>query len=273
MLIHSNDQISVFRSCLQETVSVVIKTEEMVMVVDPNWLPQEVEEIRAYVYKILGQRTLYLLFTHSDYDHILGYKAFPDAMVIASSAFANSNQEKKTHILTAIKSFDDEFYLSRNYELVFPPVNVSFENDRETVKLGGLTFTFYNAPGHNDDGMFTMIEPLGILLAGDYFCDVEIPYIDYSGELYETSVLKLDELMNTFDIQLLIPGHGSLTKDKQEMKKRQVDSLTYIRAMRRLIKEENQSAIDQLIEGYKFPTTMKKVHQDNQLLLKKEMEL
>ncbi len=31
----------------------------------------------------------------------------------------------------------------------------------------------YNAPGHNDDGLFTIIEPFGLMLSGDYLCDVE----------------------------------------------------------------------------------------------------
>lgn len=70
---------------------------------------------------------------------------------------------------------------------------------------------------------------------------------------------------------LLIPGHGNCATDKKEMKKRQSDSLTYLYSMRKLIKENDQSAIDHLIDGYKFPSIMKDFHRKNQLLLKKKM--
>lgn len=271
LLIHSDENISIFRSILQETASTVIMTRDVVLVVDPTWLPQEVEEIRAYVSRILGQRTLYLLFTHSDFDHIIGYKAFLGAQVIASGAFAKSGPEKRERIMAKIKSFDDGFYLTRPYDLAFPEIDHAFEHDGDTLQAGDLQLTFYNAPGHNDDGMFTVIEPLGILLSGDYFCDVEFPYIYYSGDLYEKTLLKLDEIMGRFDLKLLIPGHGNFATDKKEMKKRQSDSLTYLYSMRKLIKENDQNAIDHLIDGYKFPSIMKDFHRKNQLLLKKEM--
>lgn len=273
MLIHSDENISIFRSSLQETASTVIMSRDVVLVVDPTWLPQEVEEIKAYVAHILGQRTLYLLFTHSDFDHIIGYKAFPGAQVIASGAFARSSREKRDRIMAKIKSFDDGFYLTRPYDLLFPKTHHAFEHDGEALQIGDLKLTFYNAPGHNDDGMFTVVEPLGILLSGDYFCDVEFPYIYYSCDLYEKTLAKLDEIIDRFDLRLLIPGHGNFTKDKKEMKERQSNSLNYLNSMRKLIKENDQGAIDHLIDGYKFPSIMRDYHRNNQLLLKKEMGL
>ncbi|RYL88518.1 MBL fold metallo-hydrolase [Sporolactobacillus sp. THM7-4] len=272
VIIYTNRNVSIFRSSLQETVTTVVMSRDVVLVVDPTWLPSEVEEIKTYVDRIIGQRKLYLLFTHSDFDHIIGYNAFPGAKVIASGAFAKSSLEKQNRILSEIKSFDDEFYLTRPYKTAFPKVDHTFKRDGETFKIGDLQLTFYNAPGHNDDGMFTIIEPLGILLSGDYFCDVEFPYIYYSGELYEKTLAKLDIIMKQIDIRLMIPGHGNYTTNKQEMKKRQSDSLNYLHFMRKLIKENDQEAIDHLIDRYKFLTIMKKFHKDNMMLLKKEME-
>jgi hydroxyacylglutathione hydrolase len=54
----------------------------MVLIVDLNWLPNEVDDIRNYVDSVKGDRELYLLFTHGDFDHIIGYKAFPGAKII-----------------------------------------------------------------------------------------------------------------------------------------------------------------------------------------------
>ncbi|TGA98302.1 MBL fold metallo-hydrolase [Sporolactobacillus shoreae] len=273
LLIYSDENISIFRSSLQETASTVIKSQDSVIVVDPTWLPLEIEEIKEYVGSLLGRRKLYLLFTHSDSDHIVGYKAFPEAKVIASRAFAVSSVQKKKRIMEQISTFDSENYLTRPYEPSFPKVDYAIENEGDTLTLGDLQLIFYNAPGHNDDGMFTIIEPFGIMLSGDYFCSVEFPYIYYSGELYEETLAKLDQIMNLYDLQLLIPGHGDFTRDKWEMKKRKSDSVNYIKSMRQLIKEHNPDAIDRLIDGYKFPDFMKKMNKNNMLLLEKEMGL
>lgn len=69
---------------------------------------------------------------------------------------------------------------------------------------------------------------------------------------------------------MMIPGHGNLTVDPLEMKQRQTDSFVYIHEMRNRILNGNQSQIDQLIEGCKFPRNMRKFHRNNQLLFEKE---
>lgn len=68
--------VTLFQSDLYMTNSLVMETDDCVLVTDPCWLPREVEEIRRYVDNILGARRLFLLFTHSDFDHIIGYGAF-----------------------------------------------------------------------------------------------------------------------------------------------------------------------------------------------------
>ena len=92
--------------------SSVIVTEDCVIIVDPCRLPHEVEEIKQYVEQFQVNRSLYLLFTHSDYDHIIGYQAFPEAKVITSASFANKKVEEKEAIIEEIKAFDDEYYIT-----------------------------------------------------------------------------------------------------------------------------------------------------------------
>ena len=87
--------IRVFTSSIYQTNSTVIKAPNAVFVVDPCWLPHEVMAIRDYVDEIRGNRQIYLIFTHSDYDHIIGYGAFPGAKVIASKAFSRKVDKEK----------------------------------------------------------------------------------------------------------------------------------------------------------------------------------
>src|SRR4051812_2483107 len=120
MIVWKDENTTLFQSVLYETISSVVITDDCVIVVDPCWLPHEVEGIVRYVESKRENRPLYLLFTHSDCDHIIGYQAFPNATVIASDAFHRKSSEEKAHIIEQIKAFDDEYYVTRNYKIMYP---------------------------------------------------------------------------------------------------------------------------------------------------------
>lgn len=271
LIIWKDEHTTVFRSALYETTSSVVVTDDCVIVVDPNWLPYEIEEIQRYVDGVKGDRLIYLLFTHSDFDHIIGYRAFPDAIVIASGAFHRKSTSDKEQIIEEIKTFDDDYYISRNYEIIYPKVDHIIDGDGTSIKIGKTKLTFFQAQGHNDDGLFTIIEPMGLFFCGDYFSDIEFPYIYFSSYEYERTILKLNEILFQFEIKLLVTGHGNPTTSTKEMIKRQQNSLEYIVKMREYISFNHNEAIIQLIEDYKFPRNMKKSHDNNRLLMEKEL--
>lgn len=267
LILFKHESITVFQSQLFKTTSTVIETEEGIIIVDPNWLPQEVQQIREYVGQIRGTKPLYLIFTHSDWDHIIGYGAFPDAIVIASEGFVN--QRKKEQILEEIQQFDHEYYLDRDYPILYPKVDRIIKEDLQKVEIGKVTLTFYKAEGHTDDGLFTIIDPLGIWLAGDYLSDVEFPYMYSSSEKYEESLAKCDDIIERHSISMLIPGHGSVTEQVEEIRKRKRDSLHYIKELRKAILN-NQNG-EHLIESYAYPKGMKSFHEANIKLVQKEL--
>ena len=271
LLLWKDEHTTIFRSALYETTSSVVVTDDCVIVVDPNWLPHEIEEIQRYVDGVKEDRAIYLLFTHSDYDHIIGYRAFPEAIVIASGAFNRKSTSEKEKIIEEIKTFDDDYYISRNYDIIYPEVDHIIDGDGTSIKIGQTKLTFFQAQGHNDDGLFMIIEPIGVFFCGDYFSDIEFPFIYFSSYEYEKTILKLDDILSNFDIKLLVTGHGNPTSDTTEMKKRQQDSLEYIVKMREYISSSNNEAIVQFIKDCKFPRNMKKTHQNNTLLMEKEL--
>ncbi len=152
--------ICVFQSALYQTTATVIDTPDLILIVDPNWLPGEVEEIASYVRTIQGDRQLYLLFTHSDYDHIIGWQAFPDAITIASEAFVNN--EAKDKEVKQILEFDDKHYIQRSYPILYPEIQVVIKKDEDFLSFNQTRIRFWLAPGHNPDGVFALVEPLGI---------------------------------------------------------------------------------------------------------------
>jgi hydroxyacylglutathione hydrolase len=271
MIVHREETITIFKSRLYETVTTVVQTNDMVLVTDPAWLPDEVAEIRDYVYAGLNGRPLFLLFTHSDYDHIIGYRAFPGAAIIASGAFADKTAAGKSDIVEQIRSFDDEYYLVRDYKIEYPAVDHRMDGDGRTLSVGGTRLVCYQAPGHNPDGLFTVVEPHGYLIAGDYFSDIEFPYIYHSSPLYEESIRKLDVILDNHPVGMLITGHGNFTRERPEMLRRQADALLYIQSMRDAVSRGDQEAIDSLITGCLFPRNMRKFHRGNQRLLEQEL--
>ena len=133
--------------------------------------------------------------------------------------------------------------------------------------------TFYLSPGHNRDGMFTLIEPTGVLIAGDYLSNVEFPYIYHSIADYEQSLDKVEGLILDGRVKLLIPGHGDITEDVEEMRKRLVDSRRYIADLVKAVKNQEPFSMDRLWEQYDFPIIMSKFHEGNMSLVKKELDI
>lgn len=261
--------ICVFQSALYQTTASVIDTPDLVLVVDPNWLPHEVKEIVSYVDSIKGKRPVYLLFTHSDYDHIIGWKAFPDAITIASEAFVQNPAKEKE--VQQILDFDDKHYIQRNYPIGYPEIQVVIRQDEDFLSFDHTRIRFWLAPGHNADGLFAVLEPLGIWIAGDYLSDVEFPFIYHSLEDYQITLEKASKIVGKARPKVLVPGHGKVSQDIPEMGKRITSSQQYLSACIRHVRGEEVFDLDALLAQYNFPVGLRSIHQDNLNLITKSI--
>lgn len=266
-----NANITVFESALFRTTSTLIETDDLLLLVDPNWLPNEIENIQLAVQRLQGNKPFFLLFTHSDYDHIIGYRAFPTAQVIASQAFVDNKDKAK--ILQQINDWDDENYIKRSYPIDYPSVDFVVKADGEQLVIGDTKLTFYLAPGHNIDGIFTVVEPLGVWIAGDYLSNIEFPYIYHSSTDYEKTMSKVATILSNHAIKMLVTGHGDMAFDETEILKRKTDSLNYIENLRIALQSGLPFDFDKLMESYHFPKIMRQFHDANVTLIKKEMGL
>lgn len=266
---YQNTQLTVFESALFRTTTSLIVTDDLVLLVDPNWLPIEIKYIQQAVKKVQANKSLYLLFTHSDYDHIIGYKAFPHAKVIASEAFVN-NPNKAT-ILQQIQDFDDEYYIKRPYLTTYPQVDIVVKQDEQVLKIGETLLHFYLAPGHNIDGIFTILPKQGLWIAGDYLSNIEFPYIYHSSRAYEQTLGKIGALFDRYMIDVMVTGHGDVALTQEEIAERAKASLAYIKELRQSILANTFFDFDMLMKHYSFPKIMKKFHDANVALLRKEV--
>ena len=266
---YKTPHLTVFESALFRTTTTVVETDDLLLLVDPNWLPREIEHIQQVVKNKQGDKPLYLLFTHSDYDHIIAYRAFENAQIIASQAFIDN--KNKASILQQIKDWDDENYIKRNYPIAYPQVDIPIKKDGQQLIIGATTLTFYLAPGHNIDGIFTLIEPLGIWIAGDYLSNIEFPYIYHSSDAYEQTLAKVQPILKKHHPQILVTGHGDIALTHREILQRQSDAYAYIHALRTALQKGVTFDFEELMEAYDFPKIMKAFHDGNVALMKKEL--
>jgi glyoxylase-like metal-dependent hydrolase (beta-lactamase superfamily II) len=269
-IIYRDPNVTIFQSALFQTNSTVILTEDVVMVVDPAWLPDEVLEIRNYVYAMRGNRPVYLIFTHSDYDHIIGYRAFEADKVFISQAMADN--PLKASILEQALDFDEKYYVDRPYPIEYPEADFFVFRDGVQFRKGQTKLTFYLAPGHTADSMMMVVWQLGLCLAGDYLSNVEFPFIYHSSVDYVETLEKLPRIHDRNWFTRLVPGHGDPALSINDWLLRRTESLTYIFALRESIATGVDFDESTLWARYKYPRLQKKYHADNIALMTREYE-
>ncbi|MED3563998.1 MBL fold metallo-hydrolase [Bacillus xiapuensis] len=269
MIQFQNECITVFQSALSQTTCTVVEAKDFVLLVDPNWLPHEIEEIKRHVAQIKGEKELYLLFTHGDFDHIMGYKAFPGAKVIGSKGLQeHPNKEQKVEL---IQQFYNENYIQAPYPIVFPEVDIVIKEDGQQLVIGHTTITFYLSPGHTHDGLFTVIEPLGIWIAGDYLSDFELPFIYDSAKAYEETLRKAERIIARHQISVLVPGHGQATASQEEIKRRIHLAQDYLERLIKAVKNEDLEEMAALEKEMAFPSNFtKNCHEENIRIIQRE---
>jgi hydroxyacylglutathione hydrolase len=102
--------------------------------------------------------------------------------------------------------------------------------------------------------------------------DIEFPYIYSSSLDYEATMEKFKQIMQVHPISLLIPGHGNVTTIQTDMMLRCEHSLQYIASLRESILSADEAALDAFVNDSPFPIGMRKFHEDNIALVKKELQ-
>ena len=255
--------ITVFTSAIFQTTTTLLQTPNAIFLIDPNWLPHEIVRIKEYLESVRKDRRLYLVFTHSDYDHIIGYGAFPDARVIASEAFARK-KDKEKDVHEAV-DWDNQHYVYRDYPILYPRVDIVIDKDGNAMHFDGTVLTFYFAPGHTKEGMYLIFEPAGAWIAGDYLSDVEIPLIEDSLDAYRRTMAKTDRILRAHQINWLVPGHGTVTDSRDEILRRRDHATEYLDDLEHAIKTNGPFPANKYRQRYPFWNSLQKAH-SNQLL-------
>ncbi len=257
----------VFESAVYRTTSCLLLLKEQAILVDPNYFPSEIEFIKQVVEKHLGSRKLLVLYTHSDFDHIVGAGAFPNSEGIASATFVSAALKEKQ--MQSLFSFEDQHYIERDYPLIYPEIKWVVSKDQQQLCFGADLFLCLETKGHTEDGLALFDPASGTLFVGDYLSNIEFPFIYYSCIEYWNCLTKLRAFIQDNAVRILVPGHGDICTDKQEMLQRVQGSQAYLKELIESVTEKRDFD-KELIRAYPFPESMERAHADNCQLAKQE---
>lgn len=267
-IIYRDTHITIFQSALFQTNSTVVRTDDVVLIFDPAWLPDEVEEIRQYVEKIREKRHVFLFFTHSDFDHIIGYGAFKADKVFMSKAMSENPDWAQS--VEKCLEFDEQYYIQRPYPISYPKGDFLVFRDGVQYRYGNTKMSFYLTPGHTADSMMVIVWQLGLCIAGDYLCDCEFPFIYHSSVAYAETLDKLPKIHDRNWFTRLIPGHGPPALNLNDWLHRRTEAQAYLFAVRESIATGVPFDESSLWTRYSFPRLQGKFHQENVALMTRE---
>ncbi|WP_299557116.1 MBL fold metallo-hydrolase [Seonamhaeicola sp.] len=266
---YEDDTTLILESELYRTTTTILKGKDYVLLVDPNWLPNEINYIHSKIQNLGKQKLKKLVFTHSDFDHIIGYGKFNHFDTIASEEFVQNTKKEK--ILKEIINFDDSYYITRDYKISYPKIGTTICNDGESLKIGEDAYQFFLGKGHTADGLIIFNESKGILIVGDYLSNIEFPFIYHSLEAYRNTLNKIEALIAKKRVNLLVVGHGDFTSKASEMINRINDSRIYLNMLESYVKENKEFPIDTYLKNYNYTIGLKLCHEENVSFLKKSL--
>ncbi len=156
----------------------------------------------------------YNVVSHYHADHIYGLQAFRDYSDTIIIAQDRAREYKEENEETADERSSQRLeqrrqalapWVNENTRVV--PPDVTF-NDRMTLTLGGRRFKLiYAGPAHSASDIMMMVEPDGVLFAGDIVQNGRIPHMN-SDDVNTGQWLAALSEVEKLDPKFIIPGHG-----------------------------------------------------------------
>ncbi|MGZ4431329.1 MAG: MBL fold metallo-hydrolase [Gaiellales bacterium] len=192
-----SDSVSWWPSTLFQTTTLEVRRAGQRLLVDPGVSPWEIAEVT-------GADVTQVVITHADWDHVLGIGHLPDASVTASRAAAEriASPEAREQIARPAS----EYYLALEHLdrlRVDNPVDPPAE-----LQLGPWSAVCRAAPGHTEDGMIVLLPDEGLLIAGDYLSQLEIPFVFHSAWDYSHTLHTLIGVIEREHPEFVVVGHG-----------------------------------------------------------------
>ena len=204
----------------------VLHDADHAALIDPALLPDEVEDIAAFCdsHRVTVET---VVITHHHWDHVLGAARFPGAHVVTHQAYIAQTAADLDRTRHSI----ERFYQT---EGVAPAASFDPPMPDQTVDrivglmVGSARVQLFQTPGHARDHLSVYDAESACLWAGDLLSDLEIPFVSDRLDAYERTL----GMFAGMEIHLLVPGHGSLTRDHAEIVRRIEADRSYLSDLR-----------------------------------------
>jgi glyoxylase-like metal-dependent hydrolase (beta-lactamase superfamily II) len=191
-----------------------IVTAQGVVVFDALGTPSLGWDMLQQIGKIATQPVRYVVVSHYHADHIYGLQAFKDHPGSTIVAQERAGEYKETDEEIADERATQR--LDQRREVLFPwvdkntrvvPPDITYRQ-RATLNLGGKRFVLiYAGPAHSASDMMMVVDPDGVLFAGDIVQNSRIPFMN-SDDVNTANWLQALNEVETRDPKFIIPGHG-----------------------------------------------------------------
>jgi glyoxylase-like metal-dependent hydrolase (beta-lactamase superfamily II) len=213
-----------------------VATSDGVVVFDALGTPSLGWELLQYIRKTTDRPIRYVVLSHYHADHIYGLQAFKDysdAVIVAQDRAAEYSENEQTADEKAGQRLDQRRealwpWVDRNTRVVSP--DITFK-DRATISLGGKRFVLlYAGPAHSSSDLMMLVEPDGVLFAGDIVQNGRVPFMN-SDDVDTKTWLRALEEVEQVDPKFIIPGHGQASTAAKEAIAFTRGYINYVRAV------------------------------------------
>jgi glyoxylase-like metal-dependent hydrolase (beta-lactamase superfamily II) len=190
-----------------------IVTDDGVVVFDALGTPSLGWALLQKIRQTTAAAIRYNVVSHYHADHIYGLQAFKDhsgAIIIAQDRAREYRENEETADERAGQRLDQRRQALApwvNADTRVVPPDITF-NDRLALALGGRRFQLiYAGPAHSASDLMMMVEPDGVLFAGDIVQNGRIPFMN-SDDVDTRQWLRALATVAQLDPRFIIPGHG-----------------------------------------------------------------
>ena len=204
------------------------------MVFDALGTPSLGWALLQQIRKVTDKKIRYVIASHYHADHIYGLQAFKDhtdAVIVAQERAGEYKDNEETADEKASQRLDQRRgalfpWVDKNTRVVAPDITF---RDRMTIALGDRRLTLlYAGPAHSSSDMMMLVEPDGVLFAGDIVQNSRIPHMN-SDDVSTTQWLAALGEVEKLDPKFIIPGHGKASTQAKEAIAFTRDYIQYLR--------------------------------------------
>jgi glyoxylase-like metal-dependent hydrolase (beta-lactamase superfamily II) len=212
-----------------------VVTADGVVVFDALGTPSLGWSLLQAIKNITAKPVRYNVLSHYHADHIYGLQAFKDhsaSVIVAQQRASEYREDEETSGERAEQRLDQRrealYPWVDSHTRVVPP-DITFDT-RATIYLGGKRFVLiYAGPAHSASDSMMMVEPDGVLFAGDVVQNGRIPFMnadDVDTANWLRSLAEVEKLAPKF----VIPGHGRPSAAAADAIAFTRDYIAYVRA-------------------------------------------